>query len=371
MTIEILYLVHDLNDAAVKRRLAFLKQSFHVKFIGFRRDTRDCSQPEEEGSICLGITRDAQLLHRLRSVFGSLLVIIPHLSILRRSQIIICRNLENAILAILWQSLFGLNAKVLFECLDIQRHLTGFGPLGIVLRVVERFVLKRVDAVLTSSPAFAEKYFLPSQKAKVPFLIVENKLSIETQEQSIPLVQRPVKIGFFGILRCRKSFDYLLDVSRRRPDLLKIQIAGRPFRDVFPDLESELHSGTRYLGPFKPEGIASLYETIQFSWAIDYFESGFNSCWLLPNRLYESLAFGRVPIAVEGTETAYFLRQRGVGLILEDIAELERVLSGLTSDEFADICRRIKNLDQQDLLFVAEDQRNLVEKIRVLSSSTA
>ena len=39
---------------------------------------------------------------------------------------------------------------------------------------------------------------------------------------------------------------------------------------------------------------------VHFTWAIDFYEAGANSDWLLPNRLYEGGAHGAVPIALAG-----------------------------------------------------------------------
>src|SRR5207237_1269327 len=69
-----------------------------------------------------------------------------------------------------------------------------------------------------------------------------------------------------------------------------------------------------------------------FAWAIDWFEEGLNSAWLLPNRLYEAQAFGSVPIALRSVETGRWLAQRGAGVLLDD--------------DLGDIDARIADIDQ-------------------------
>jgi succinoglycan biosynthesis protein ExoL len=50
-------------------------------------------------------------------------------------------------------------------------------------------------------------------------------------------------------------------------------------------------------------------------------EAGYNSCWLLPNRLYEGGYFGVPSIAPSGTQTAKWIEARGAGFtVSEDLA---------------------------------------------------
>ena len=64
--------------------------------------------------------------------------------------------------------------------------------------------------------------------------------------------------------------------------------------------------------------MATIYREVHFSWAIDFFEQGQNSEWLLPNRLYEGCRFGAVPISMGHTETGRFLDQQGIGVLLPE-----------------------------------------------------
>jgi len=50
-----------------------------------------------------------------------------------------------------------------------------------------------------------------------------------------------------------------------------------------------------------------------------FLRGGQNSTWLLPNRLYEGCRHGAVPIALAGTETAHFLEDRKIGLVLPEL----------------------------------------------------
>ena len=60
-----------------------------------------------------------------------------------------------------------------------------------------------------------------------------------------------------------------------------------------------------------------LYGDMHFAWAVDFYEAGSNSDWLLPNKLYEAGLFGAVPIACRDVATGAWLAERGVGVLLE------------------------------------------------------
>ena len=142
------------------------------------------------------------------------------------------------------------------------------------------------------------------------------------------------KIGWFGALRCRKSLALLAAFTRRMDGRFEVVLRGRPAYSEFDDFDrlvaAEPH--IRFAGPYRnPEDLAAIYGEVHFCWAIDFFEEGLNSRWLLPNRLYEGCRFGAVPIAMRSTETGRFLADRHLGLLLDDPSAdaLAALLGGL------------------------------------------
>ena len=83
------------------------------------------------------------------------------------------------------------------------------------------------------------------------------------------------------------------------------------------------------------EDLAAIYGEVHFTWAIDFFEEGLNSSWLLPNRLYEGCRFGAVPIAMQAApRPARFLAERHLGLLLDDAVgrmAWPRLLGGIST----------------------------------------
>ena len=67
-----------------------------------------------------------------------------------------------------------------------------------------------------------------------------------------------------------------------------------------------------------PEDLAGIYENLDVVWAGDFMEAGYNSVWLLPNRIYEGGYYCTPSIAPAGTETAAWLDQNSCGFIIEE-----------------------------------------------------
>ncbi|MBY0407548.1 MAG: glycosyl transferase family 1, partial [Rickettsiales bacterium] len=122
-------------------------------------------------------------------------------------------------------------------------------------------------------------------------------------------------------IRCRKSLELLTALVKESEGAVQVVIRGRPALDQFDDFHKQVTStpGLRFEGPYKPADLPKHYAEVHFTWAIDLFEEGMNSSWLLPNRLYEGGAFAAVPIALAHVETGRFLEHLNIGIRLNTL----------------------------------------------------
>jgi succinoglycan biosynthesis protein ExoL len=126
----------------------------------------------------------------------------------------------------------------------------------------------------------------------------------------------------------------------------------------------------RFGGAYRnPEDLPEIYGGVHFTWAIDFFEEGQNSAWLLPNRLYEGCRYGRVPVAMKGTETARFLSMRDVGLVLEEASAdgLAALIGAMTPDRFTNAAKRIGQCHVSTWVFNRADCEALVSRFAALT----
>jgi succinoglycan biosynthesis protein ExoL len=122
----------------------------------------------------------------------------------------------------------------------------------------------------------------------------------------------------------------------------------------------------RFEGPYRnPDDLAKIYSEVQFAWAIDYFEEGQNSKWLLPNRLYEGCLHGAIPIALAGTETARFLSEHGIGLRLgdTDVTTMMASLGRLSAARISALAREVAEHDPRRFALDDAECAALVDRL--------
>ncbi|MER8441729.1 glycosyl transferase family 1 [Mesorhizobium sp. M1066] len=378
--LHVLYLVHDVSDPAVRRRITMLRAGgAQVTLAGFRRTANPIADIEGLRPIDLGATRDGRFGQRLAAVAKAAVSIGSKLGGMPKPDLIIARNLEMLALARRARSAFGASVPIVYECLDIHRLVLRNDVLGKALRATERVLARDVKLLVTSSPAFIANYFKPFGQVAAPIELVENKyfeaatiLPGAPEAEESP-VGPPWRIGWFGALRCRRSLELLADFSRRMEGRFEIVLRGRPALSEFPDFHGfvEAEPWLSFLGPYRnPEDMAAIYNDVHFSWAIDFFEAGQNSEWLLPNRLYEGCRFGAVPISMGNTETGRFLKQQDIGVLLPQASPeaLEAVLGKMEEHRVARLKEHVLARNPRTWSYDRSDCRALVERLRSLTA---
>ncbi len=337
---RLLYLAHDLDDAAVWRRADMLQMGgARVTVAGFRRRSGALPGP----ALVLGQTYNARMLQRAVSVLKQRVQLRSAFSGMQKPDAILCRNLEMLALAVQLRRMWGAGDPIplVYEVLDIHRLMVGPSAQARALRWIERRLCRDVDRIIVSSPAFQRAYFDAAQHCAVPILLVENKVvaadvAVDPYTQHTPApVPGPLRIGWFGILRCSFSLHSFDSLTRAEPGKYEVVLRGRPALDELPDFHKivENNPDMVFYGPYTyPDDLADIYGAVDLAWLVDQYDTGQNSTWLLPNRLYESGLTRVPPIALAGTETAHRLIDLGIGLTLDkaDPATVARVLRRVT-----------------------------------------
>lgn len=380
--LKILYLAQDLADPAVRRRVLMLKAGgADLTLAGFRRDANALAAVEGVVPIELGTTRDGRFAQRIAAVARACLSLPAKLRSVEGPDLIVARNLDMLAIANRAVDMFGSDVPVVYECLDIHRLLLRQDMAGRMVRASEAYLGRNARLLITSSPAFVDRYFRPLSGLDLPVMLLENKVLELGERDGAPAATStlarpdgPWRIGWFGALRCRKSLELLAAFSRQMQGRFEIVLRGRPAYSEFDDFEGFVRNEPHmtFHGPYRsPEELGAIYDAVDFTWAIDFFEEGQNSQWLLPNRLYEGCRFGRVPIAMRGTETARFLAVRGLGLLL-DHAEpdnLVSLLGDIDADRYAEASHRVAACNSDTWIFGRNDCENLVRRLAAITST--
>ena len=257
------YFVHDLADAAVHRRVRMMRSFADITLLGFRRS--DNPVPEFDGleTFDLGRTMDARLGQRAIAVLWAAANSGRWQKSLIGCTIFIARQLEMLALAALTRRRIAPAAPLVFECLDIHRLMLTHQPISVALRALERHLLRSCSMLIVSSPAFLTNHFARYRSALPPRLLLENKVLAEDDPSGVleriaqfraagPAPGRPWRIGWFGVIRCRRSLQLLANLVSQLPGVVEVVIRGRPRRNVIPDFDRVVATtpGLSFLGEY-------------------------------------------------------------------------------------------------------------------------
>lgn len=324
---KIAFFGHDAADAAVRRRArAFVQDGFNV--TGFMMRRRDAGDVEWE-NVDLGPTRDGAFVQRIAQVFRGAGVAAEPRNRLAEADVIYARNLDMLACAFLAKRRARLDTPVVYECLDVHRLLCRKDMIGTALRRLEGWLLKRCRALVVSSPGFLKNHFERHYPGQYTAILIENRLAggLDYGVRSVAgKGARPgrLRLGWVGNLRCRRSLGLLCRVADELGEAVEIHLHGVPARTELPVFEPMIDSrpNMSFHGRYRsPEDLGAIYSGLDVVWAGDFMEAGWNSEWLLPNRIYEGGYFCTPAIAPAGTETAAWLARKGCGFQLAEPLE--------------------------------------------------
>ncbi len=367
--VQVLYLAHDLDDSAIWRRCEMLRAGgAEVRLAGFRRGDGPLAGP----AVVLGRTQNGRMAGRAMAVLRKLTGLAARLGPGLEPDVILARNLEMLALAVSLRRQFP-RARIVYELLDIHRLLLGAGIASRALRAVEAGLMRQAELVIVSSPGFVRNYLTPFDRPARAVALVENKPMAVVGPVTRTPAAGPVRIGWFGILRCVWSLEMLDRLTRAEPGRWQVVLRGKPALDVVPGFHALVNANPdlEYLGPYRPDELGEIYAGVDLSWLIDRYEAGGNSDWLLPNRLYEGCLHGAVPLALAGTETAARLTALGIGVIAKapDAAAVNEALGGVSRETMASLKGTLLELPRETWVAGPEDCRMLVERLRTARSA--
>ena len=336
-----------------------------------RRAERD---PDSWAQVDLGRSYDGRLFHRLGRIAAGARKAAAFRERLKVCDVVYARNLDMLLCAVwaLWQA--GLQKPVIYECLDIHRLMHRRDAAGLAMRQIERRLLRKTALVVVSSPAFLREYFERRHMGAYEACLIENRIAPHERLGPRPapceyssFADRPLRIGWFGVLRCRRSLALLESLAERYPDRVEVVMHG--YADiVLPDFDMRVqkHENMHYCGRYRsPEDLAKIYAEVDLIWAGDFHDAGFNSRWLLPNRIYEGGYFAVPAIAPADCETGRWVRARSAGFTPAEPLEtsLGDLIERLAShrEEIAAQRQALLTLPASTFLQPDGEMRNVIE----------
>jgi succinoglycan biosynthesis protein ExoL len=367
----------DVAEISQIRRIRAMAALGHdVHSFTMRRENMNQDFEPDWPNTHLFMTENENLPKRAAVVAASIVKMAKYRKRIREADMIFARNLD--MLAIAWAARAMAGASevpLIYECLDINGALCKDGKKAEAMRAAERFLLKRIQMLIVSSPGFMREYFEPTQGYDGPWALWENKLAAgsvlperPTQRPEVS-AEQPIRLGWVGTIRCAPSLKLLTETADKMGSKVEVHIHGVVHKHVLPDFDEVI--GARgnmiYHGAYNyPQDLAEIYGACDLVWSQDLWQRGNNSDWLLPNRIYEASWAGCPSVAVMGTETGRRVRDDALGWVLEepDAGELITLLSGLSLNDIRDCGQALLNRPATDFVQSPADIEGVIERVR-------
>lgn len=378
---RVAYFGHDRTDSKVISRIEHLQRlGYKVFGLTYHRIKFNRKHEPAWENVDLGVTADYAYLQRVRSLLSGALRLIGQRRRLADVDFVFARNIDMALLALFSRLLTGNRAPIAYEVLDVHRFFLGDRRHNRLFRTLERFVLKRCDALIVSSAGYIRHYFEPVQRFKGRWFLLENKVPIgSVRKPESPPQHRPAElgkpwvIGWCGTMRCVESLRILKEIARRNRDNVQIYMRGFPTETGMDAFKAEIADEPNmiYAGGYKgPDDLAEVYAEVDLNWAIELWDQSYNSKnsnWLLPNRLYEGGCFHIPMITLKGTETAHRVEQLKAGWVLDAplVDSVSHLLQTLTPAEYQAKRDKLKALPASTFWEV-DDLENICNELLAL-----
>jgi succinoglycan biosynthesis protein ExoL len=326
------------------KRIAMLQaEGIQVEVAAFERDYHAGRMPHcpitKLGRISHGryVTRAAKFLRALPALRR----------VLYRCDVAYASGPDMALAAIV--AGIGLRKPVVLEIGDIRRLQVSRGIAGRVMRALDRFIASRCALLVSTAPEFVRGYYRERLGSTIPSMILENKLdsTIGPEHRDIcpPAGHSgsPIRIGWFGVLRCPWSWETLARLAATHPDRFEIVIAGHPLDPRDLPSRAAAAPNVRYLGEYRSPGdLHSLYGQVDLVWTVYPGPEVTDPDWrwaLLAsrsNRYYESCRHKRPTVTLAESGDGAEVLRLGIGLALRSqcFSEIEAELLRVGPDDF-------------------------------------
>jgi succinoglycan biosynthesis protein ExoL len=325
------------TDARIHRRLAALARlGLEPTVLAFDRPYYP-GKPLPGGYQSLGRIEHGRYGSRIKSLLAALPAVRAASA---EADVVYAFSLD--LLAIAWLATrrFRNRPRLVYEVADIHPTLVG-GSLGArAMRAIERKLLRDTSLLVVTSEAFISGFYRGLQNlSDLKYQLIENKPDLETLSAQAPSV-RPsdgtLTIGYFGVIRCERSWQALQRLAVRGGGRIRVYLRGVPLNIRDFEAEARACPWIEYGGPYvAPDDLPAMYDSVDVVWAAHRVDHDNSLLWNRTNRFYESCAFQKPMIGQIGTQDGTFVLDRdlGPGIDLMDPEQaIERILN-ITSED--------------------------------------
>lgn len=369
-SVKILFALQVLGQPRNSKRIAMLQEAgFTVEAVAFERKYHQGRVPDCPVRI-IGRIEQGRYLKRLIKMVAAM----PALRrAIKLNDIVYAFGPDMALLCRL--SGLGLGKPIALEIGDIRDLQTATGLKGKVIRLADRMLTNSCQLLIVTAQGYIDEYYRKWVGTKIPAIVIENKLEALTassnnlsQKQTVdddkPLADRPLKIGYFGLLRCDRSWRALLQLALNKPKEIEIIVAGMALNPEDLPEQAQKIANISYKGQYRsPQDLPGLYGDVDIVWACYPFpesDRNHNWRWARTNRFYESCFYQKPMISLEGSGDAVEIRRHDIGITVPnaDIDQIVQSLEGINAKQLASWQRNMTELPKT--VYIYRDEITLL-----------
>lgn len=324
---KVVFLLPVAGHARYHKRIeALQKLGVEPKILAFERDYY-AGKAWSGGYKSLGKLQHGHYCKRLIP----LLKAVPKVrAAVKEADIIYAFDLDVLLFGWLASRSFSGQPKIIYEVGDIREVLLGKRLVARSLRWLERFLLQRTNLLVVTSKAFVSEYYRGIQGlTDLCYQVIENKLDPDVLRQvehkARDRSSEVLRIGYFGVLRCPRSWEILKAAARKGGGKIKLYVRGIPVGIESLEEEAEAIPYIDYGGAYTVSNeLADIYGSVDMVWACYPYQgtSIGNWQWARTNRFYEACYFQKPMIAQVGTQDGQVIEELGLGICL-DLSDIE------------------------------------------------
>ncbi|MDX1642078.1 MAG: hypothetical protein R3220_10295 [Balneolaceae bacterium] len=366
---KILFVLPVISDSYYQKRIEKLSElGVECSVMGFERDLYE-GKPWNIPAKSIGHIEHGKYFKRIGTMLKSISTI---RQTVKNKDVIYAYNLDVLLISWLATLFQSQNIKLVYDVVDIHPILTKKGFFPVILRSLERFLLKRTSVVVVTSPAYIEGYFKPIQKTDNTFVVIENKIDkdlVPDPAKSIPPISKKdhITIGYFGILRCEKSLHVLKEIAENSTGEIRLYLRGfflssEDFEGIFNSLEFANYGGSFIY----PDDLDEMFKPVDLAWGAHY-QTEENKNWAIVHRFYQACYFKRPLIVQAGSQNAKLVNRYNIGLEI-DLENPKQTIQTIQNINFAQIDEWQKNMREmpEDVYTFTDEYERF---INVLKSS--
>ncbi len=348
-----------------------------VEAVAFQRDYHSGRLPNCEVTS-IGTISHGRYLERIVKMLRALPII---RRAMRRNALVYASGADMA--AICLVAGFGLRKPVALEIGDVRELQVSGGLVGRLVRKLDKWMVESCGLLVVTAPRFLDVYYRKWLGANTRGLVIENKLESDFVERvpdtrvaaptGTPITERPLRIGYFGLIRDEWSWKVLQSLAASNRDGVEVVVAGLPMAPL-TDIAEQVarHANISYVGEYRsPEDLPSLYNDVDMVWACypPIADDDWNLKWARPNRFYQSCYFGKPMFTRAGCQDAVDVERYDIGMIVDesDVQQVATQIAEIQPDDVARWTANMANLPQDVYMYTTESEE-LGRALRMLVS---